>query len=175
MGFRSVERRFLNEQSGDQEAMSPMKQSLAQFIERLDIVSGLANRERKEIEALYSRGPITSLEEAGEMFLNEPTPAQRALEAFLRWLAPPILFSILVLMYAGRDGEEALECVDDHCRPSVSLEGAVTSIAEKHPRMEYIREGVSRLGVQILPELLDRVRAKLGELGQDQLHIPGSQ
>jgi len=142
----------------------PMKQSIQQFLGRLTVLSKLENCEADEIAELYDFGPVKTMENTAEIFINEPRPARSALKAFLYELPPDVLLSMVVLMYAGRDGEEELRAVDTHCAPNVSYMGVASSIAEKRSRMEYINGGVKSLGKSNLLDLQARVQARLEQV-----------
>jgi hypothetical protein len=129
-------------------------------------MSELSNREVKELQALRSDDGTTSLGVLAEEFLTEPHPAYRALGAFLSDLPSPVLFSMVVLLYAGsHDESEVFETVDELCRTVGVREAAIKVIQEKRPRMDFIEKGISAIGVERLPELLESVERKLAEIG----------
>jgi len=144
-----------------------MKQELASLIDRLAVISELANRENDEIEALYGLGSITSMADHAEIYENEPFPAELALTAFLLGLPQVVLHSIHTLMMAGREEDDAIDAVDYYCSPGVSSAGAVASIREKRDRIEYVAKGIEALGRDRLPDLLAQVRKRLGKLAME--------
>jgi len=137
-----------------------VKQTLEQFAERFKVVSSLANQEDIEIREHYGGGTI-SAETAGMIAVNEPHPAAQAMSAFLEELPESVLYSLAVLMYAGREGDDVLEAVEYYCRRLQPSEAAVQAIVEKRPRVEYMEKGIRGLEGARLPELLSHVEAHL--------------
>lgn len=139
-----------------------MKQTLNDFVTRLALVSKLSTDEQDLIEKLYLLGETVSIGVAAEVFVEEPRPADHALRAFLEALPEDILYSILVLMYAGRDEEEeVLDHVGYICEAIPTKERAVLAIHEKVHRVEYIEKGIEYLGRDNLNVLLEKVREKI--------------
>lgn len=139
-----------------------MKQTLDNFIVRLRSISQLVNDEDDQITKLYSLGEIIPIAMAAEVFLEEPRPASNALRAFLEALPKDILCAILVLMYAGRDGDtEVLDYVDFLCKGVSLKEKAVIAIGEKVDRMEYIEKGMQYLGRNNLEVFLEKIRGRV--------------
>jgi hypothetical protein len=138
-----------------------MHTPLSVVIKRLTVLSDLANQESDYTQNLVV-GPgqpfIYGSESVSEL-LHEPEPCNKALEAFLAALPPPVLNSIVALMYSGRDNEPDAADYWRDLRSSISTrEHAIDAVAEKYPRMEYIAKGISLLpsGTQLddLPSLI---------------------
>ena len=90
----------------------------------------------------------------------EPEPCTHALRAFLTALPDEVLYSIVALMYSGRDHEgDVVDYWNDLRVNSItSRDEAVGAILEKAPRMEYIGIAIGALpvGTQLndLPRLI---------------------
>ena len=142
-----------------------MEQTLIQLIRRLEPMSKLSNREAEELGALLPDGDSVLVGDVAKQHLSEPRPAYRALGAFLADLPSQVLLSLGILLYAGRQEEDAFDIIDEICRIADTREAAVATVQEKRPRMDYIEKGISSIGVERLPELLESVERKLAELG----------
>ncbi len=136
-----------------------MKQTLENFISRFSKISQIVNEESDLTTDLYDMTGLVSGRVLFEAALSEPTPAARALRTFLKGLPEDILYSILVLMYSGRDDEEdVLNNVSYLSTFLFHKERAVNALCEKRPRMEYIEKGIQYLGADNLDVLLESVR-----------------
>ena len=140
-----------------------VKQTLLELMSRMNSLSQLANQEAADLKGIYGIENIATTKDYAEIFVNEPKPAHVALEAFVRALPLSVLFSTLVLMYAGRVKDAPLDSVDSYCRGAILPTAAELAITEKHPSMKYIASGIDSLGTDRLQELHERVREALSE------------
>lgn len=140
-----------------------MKSSFKDIIQRFRAISSIANSESEAIADLYSENGLgISLGNASSGILLEPHPATGALLGFLNHLPEHLVFSLLALMYSGRDNEENVIGYWSDLKDSFSTKDkAIEKIEEKVPRMEYIDKGISFITESKLDEFSELVNQSL--------------
>jgi len=138
-----------------------MKQELRDVVARFLMLSQVESDEDDMLLQLYAPNGMPTTAELANISANEPIRAGRALLAFLEALPESVLYSILVLMYAGRDEVDVLGYVDYLCSAFSTAEEAIIAICEKAPRNDYVRRGIESLGNDRLETLHAAVTERL--------------
>lgn len=147
-----------------------MKTPFSDILQRLQVISDLANGESEALGKLASGGSGAidlGSKQAWDAFY-EPQPVNRALKAFLQALPNGVLTALTGLMYAGRDGEkDVLGYIADLRENIRTKDEMAEAISEKAPRMDYIHSGINYLPRQDVNTFYGQVLGKYGKKRKD--------
>jgi hypothetical protein len=125
-----------------------MKTAFTDVLNRFETLSQLANSESESIHNLIV-GPgkgLDAFSPASRQIYEEPVPCEMALLAFLNALPDSFVFTLIALLYTGRDNEiDPVNYWSELRKTITSKEHAISSLNEKVARMEYINKAISRM------------------------------
>ena len=140
-----------------------MKSSLKDIIKRFEIFSDLDNEESNEIVGRFDKDGLgIAYGDESRKLIMTPYPRKAEMIAFLEELPDHIVFSLLVLMYSGREG---VKDVKDHWlqlrETFTSKDLAVEFIQQKPRRCEHIEKGIQYLGEKQIEEFAEYIHSTL--------------
>lgn len=129
------------------------------FVFRLRTISQLAEEESTALAGLYPGKEDGCSIDPSVIF--EPHPCKRAMVAFLDSLPRPVLYSLLALMYSGRDNyKDPVKHFRAIWPTFTKKELAIVKIVEKFPRMKYIDAALSNMSegdITALPNIIGQI------------------
>jgi len=140
-----------------------MKSSLKDIIKRFKVFSDLNNEESNEITQRVDKNGmgLTHGVESLKVTMS-PHPRNEEMIGFLEELPDHIVFSLLVLMYSGR---ESVNDVKDHWlqlrETFTSKDLAIEFIQQKPLRFEHIEKGIQYLGEKQIEDFAEYIQSTL--------------
>ena len=140
-----------------------MKPSLKDTIKRFKTFSDLANEESTEIiQRVDKDGMGLTYGVQSRKVTMAPHPLKAELIEFLEGLPDHFVFSLVVLMYSGRDRVSDVKDYWLQLKYTItSKDEAIIQLEQKDPRYKFIEKGIQYLGEEQIEEFSEYIQSTL--------------